>query len=298
MKIIIAPNAGACPGVKKALKVVETALEQCRNHIYCLHDIVHNRQVMEKLCLLGLQKAESLNSLTAGDNLIINTHGTGRSTYQEAFSKGINIIDTTCSNVRHVQKLAGDLASDNRRLIVAGERNHPEVEGIIAWCKSPSFVVKDIDEIISLDIKAEDKIALISQTTFSLKRFLEIGRYLQRHFRHLKIYQTICHATELRQKGISKIADQVEVFWVIGSHQSANTKSLLEIAQYYYSDSCLIEDLDEIDIDSLHGINTLGITAGASTPDWVINAVLKRIKDLSNEHVIHMGSIDKHDYYL
>lgn len=293
MKIILAPYAGACLGVKKALKVVEIVLGQCSNNIYCLHDIVHNKQVMKKLFRLGLQKVESLNRLTAGDNLIINTHGAGLSTYQEAFSKRINIIDTTCSIVRYVQKVACNLVDDNYQLIITGEGNHPEVEGILEWCQDSPIVVKDINDIQSLDIKADGKIALISQTTFSLNRFLEIGRYLQRHFRYLKIYQTICHSTELRQKGVLEISDKVDTIWVIGSHQSANTRALLEISRDCHPDSRLIEDFDEINIDFLYGINTLGITAGASTPDWVIQAVLKRIKDLSENRTRYTESIEK-----
>lgn len=297
MKIILALYAGACPGVKKAIKVVETALGQCRNNIYCLHDIVHNKQVMEKLFRLGLQKVESLNRLTAGDNLIINTHGTGLSTYQEAFSKRINIIDTTCSNVRYVQKVARNLVDDNYQLIITGEKNHPEVKGILEWCQDSPIVVKDINDMLSLNIKATDKTALISQTTFPLTRFSEIAWHLRNYYPSLKIYQTICHSTELRQKGISEISDKVDTIWVIGSSHSANTQALLEIAQSYHPDSRLIEESDEINIDFLYGINTLGITAGASTPDWVINAVLKRISDLSKNYVIYTESIGKHDYF-
>jgi len=297
MKIIIAPYAGACSGVKKALRVTETALIQCRDNIYCLHDIVHNKQVMEKLYRMGLQKVESLEKLIAGDNLIINTHGTGPFTYQNAFSRGVNIIDTTCSNVRHVQKLAGDLANDNHQLIITGEKNHPEVKGILEWCHGYPIVTKDINDMLSLNIKADSKIALISQTTFSLSRFSEIAQHLKKYCPALKIYQTICRSTELRQKGILEIAGKVDTLWVIGSAHSANTTALLGIAQNYHPDSRLIEDADEINIDFLYGINTLGITAGASTPDWVINTVLKRISGLSKNYVGYTESLGKHSSF-
>lgn len=298
MKIIIAPSAGACPGVTKALKVVETALKQCRDNIYCLHDIVHNDQVMGKLCRLGLKKIDSLDNLRAGDNLIINTHGAGPAIYRNALSKRINIIDTTCSNVSYVQRLAGDLVNDNYRLIITGEKNHPEVKGIIEWCDQPPIIIKDINNLPPLNIKDNDKVALISQTTFPLSRFLEIAQYLKNRYPSIMVYRTICHSTELRQKGVSEIADKVDTIWVIGSSHSANTQALLEMAQTYHPDSRLIEDITEINTDHLYGVNTLGITAGASTPDWVTNAVLERIKELSNNHIRYTESIEKHSYLL
>lgn len=281
MKVIIAPYAGACPGVKKALKVVETVLNQSHDNIYCLHDIVHNQQVMEKLHRIGLQKIGSLEELPTGGNLIINTHGVGPSIYQNAISKRINIIDTTCSNVRHVQKLAGDLASDNHRLIITGERNHSEVEGIVEWCARPPIVIKDTNDALSLNIRDNIKTALISQTTFPLNRFAEISNHLKNCCLSLKIYRTICRSTELRQKGVSVISDKVDTIWVIGSHHSANTKALLEIARAYHPDSRLVENITEINTEHFYGIKTLGITAGASTPDWVIQTILERINRLS-----------------
>ena len=293
MKIFVAPSAGACPGVTKALKVVEAALRQCPDNIYCLHDIVHNRQAMGRLLRLGLQKVDSLGRLKSGDNLVINTHGAGPSLYHNALSKRINIIDTTCANVRRGQKLAGDLAKAGYRLMITGEPNHPEVKGIIEWCGQPPIVIKDINDLSPLDIKDNIKIALISQTTFPVNRFLAIARHLKNCHSSLRIDRTICPSAELRQKGVSEIANKVDTIWVIGSSHSANTQALLEMAQTYHPDSRLIEDITEINTDHLYGVNTLGITAGASTPDWVINTVLERIKDLSENHIRYTESIEK-----
>lgn len=283
MKIIVAPYAGFCEGVSNAYKIVRKALEQ--KPCFCLHPIVHNKLVMENLSSHGLQLIESLERLQQGERLVINTHGVCPDVYDNARLKQIQVIDTTCPRVKHVQMLARQLVESRKQLLIAGDANHPETKGIMGWCWLQGVVIRNITDALSLN-KSFCPTALISQTTFPSDRFRNIVSHLKTIYHNLEVYHTICPATELRQRGALEIVNKVDSFFVIGGNESANTRVLLETIRKHHHLVRLIQEPADINADKLTGISILGITAGASTPPWCIREVIAKVKEISENTIL------------
>ena len=280
MKIIIAPRAGACRGVRRALDKTRSALQATPGHVLCLQDIVHNRQVMSRLYRDGLRQISDLSRAKTEDTLIINTHGTGPDIYLRARLQGIKIIDTTCSLVKNLQFLARRLVNSNYRLIIAGDPHHPETRGIVDWTGGRAVVVSQNENIL-FPFPSGAPVALISQTTFAPDRFELIARLLKKNYQNIKVHKTICPSTELRRQEALQLAEKMNTFWVIGSPDSANTLALLQAVKAIQPNARLIQDTADIEPDYLNGIASLGITAGASVPDWIIKDVVDRTKCLA-----------------
>jgi 4-hydroxy-3-methylbut-2-enyl diphosphate reductase len=278
MEVMVAPNAGFCEGVNKAYRMVRKALAQ--NPCFCLHPIVHNKLVMENLSLYGLKQVGTLKELQPNDRLVINTHGVCPAVYEEAKAKRIQVIDATCPRVQQVQALARQLVESRRQLFITGDINHPETKGILGWCQSQAIVVGNIAEALSSN-ESFCPTALISQTTFPAGRFHEIANHLKTIYNNLKVYSTICPATELRQKGSLETVNKVDGFWVIGGTESANTRALLETVRKHHPSARLIQEPSDIKAEYLDGVSVLGITAGASTPPWCIREVIEKVKKIS-----------------
>ena len=243
------------------------------NVINTLGSLIHNPCFTEFLKEKGIHEINSLKDAKA-KKLVIRSHGISRDLEEKIRQKDIKIIDTTCPFVKRVQKLATQFEKEGYIVLILGEKTHPEVIGIKSYAKKP-IIIKGIKDIPKF--KAQEKVALISQTTKNLKHFQAIAEYLKKKFKDAKIINTICDATEKRQKAARQLASQVDIMVVIGGKSSSNTTRLKEVCEKI-TKTYHIESEKELKRNWFKFIDMVGVTAGASTPDFSINAVLKRIK--------------------
>ena len=278
MKVILAENAGFCFGVKRAMKL---AFESARNSdlpIYSLGPLIHNPQQVEILNQKGVHEISDLESLKSDDVLIIRSHGTTPSILDFAKAKGLKIVDATCPFVVNAQKLAQELNSEGYQVIIVGEGDHPEVVGIMGFAKNKAWVIDKASTIQNLSKK--NRIGVVAQTTQSFENFREVVSALLEKCDELKVFNTICHATTQRQESAIKLAKRVDLMIVIGGHNSANTNRLTSLCKQYVT-TYHIETADEIDKSWFDGIEIVGVTAGASTPEWIVDDAIEKLTNIN-----------------
>jgi 4-hydroxy-3-methylbut-2-enyl diphosphate reductase len=280
LEIIVAKRAGFCFGVKRAIDItIETAKEN-REGLFTLGPIIHNPQVIEKL------EQEGIFPLEIGDlekkpvkSLIIRTHGIPCKTYDTISSFGIRIIDATCPFVKNAQHYAKLLKESGYQVVILGDRNHPEVKGIISYAGDDALVVDEHSPIPGL----KPKVGVVVQTTQPIEALKKVLSQIVEHAREVKVYNTICNSTALRLKETEEMARSADVMVVVGGKNSANTTQLANLCRSMSVRTYHIETEDEIDSSWFRGAKKVGITAGASTPEWIIAKVGKRIRDIEGE---------------
>ena len=267
MKVICAENMGFCFGVKRAL---DMALKE--RNAYTLGQLIHNPQVVELLEKKGIKVVNSINEINDG-TLIITAHGTSKSNIGKAKEKGLRIIDTTCPLVKRVHELAGEFDKKGYKIILLGNKEHQEVKGTASNAKDVT-IVNSAKEAGKLKF---NKACFLSQTTQSLEKFNEIVNILKGNILDLKVFNTICDATRKRQDSAMNLAKKVDLMIIIGGYNSANTKMLSQICSKIV-ETKHIEKADEIDGEWFKNKKIVGLTAGASTPDFVIEEVKEKIE--------------------
>lgn len=273
MEIIVGKTAGFCYGVKRA---VEGAIEETENkeEVYCLGEIVHNKEVVKKLKQKGIKQIEKIEEATG--KTIIRAHGIAKEIYEKAKEMNIEIKDLTCPKVLQIHKIAEDFQKEGYYIFLFGNKNHPENIGTISYCGNKYYVIEDLEKLPEALKKLEEsqvkKLAVIAQTTYNLEKFetgtKEIERLLEDKGIKIEIVNTICHATESRQKETEEISKNVDFMIIIGGKNSSNTQKLYEIAKKYCREAVCIEtkeELEKIELD-FSKYNKIGIMAGASTP--------------------------------
>ena len=269
MQVILAKHLGFCYGVKRAIKI---AREHADGKSCTLGPIIHNPQMVERLKNEGVGAVEKLSDMEEG-TIIIRSHGVGPKIYEEARARGLELIDATCPHVKKAQHSAKKLVDEGRQVIIIGEKNHPEVKSIFDWSNQKAIILESVEEAEKLP--AYKKLGIVSQTTFSSERFNAIVAGLLDKSRDIKILRTICTATDQRQTSALDLAERVELMIVIGGRNSANTTRLAQLT----AEKCRtyhIETAAELQPEWLRNIKIIGITAGASTPDWIIWEVHKK----------------------
>ena len=271
MEVILADNLGFCYGVKRAIQLAEdsAAPGQVTN---TLGPIIHNPQMVAKLAENGVGTVDSLDDVKEG-TIIIRSHGVGPDVYDRVEAMGLNMVDATCPHVRKAQSSARMLADEGYQVVIIGEKRHPEVKSIIEWAGDGAVAIETEEEANSLP--KYGKLGVVAQTTFSAPKFKLIVERLLDKSSDMKILRTICTATDQRQSAAMKLATEVDLMIVIGGKNSANTTRLAQLC----SDKCKtyhIETADELRDDWFDKIKKIGITAGASTPDWIIKEVYKK----------------------
>ena len=271
MEVILADNLGFCYGVKRAIQLAEdsAAPGQVTN---TLGPIIHNPQMVAKLAENGVGTVDSLDEVKEG-TIIIRSHGVGPKVYDRVEAMGLNMVDATCPHVRKAQSSAKMLADEGYQVVIIGEKRHPEVKSIIEWAGDGAVAIETEEEADSLP--KYGKLGVVAQTTFSAPKFKLIVERLLDKSSDMKILRTICTATDQRQSAAMKLATEVDLMIVIGGKNSANTTRLAQLC----SDKCKtyhIETADELRDDWFDKIKKIGITAGASTPDWIIKEVYKK----------------------
>lgn len=282
MEIIVGENAGFCYGVKRAVDGAKHEIEN-NNNIYCLGEIVHNKDVVKLLEQQGIKFIEDIKDSNGAT--IIRAHGVEKEVYDKAKKAGIELIDYTCPKVLKIHEIAEKYAQKGYYIMLTGSKTHPENVGTISFCGDNYFVVENeemlycaIEELKKSKIK---KILLLSQTTFSLEKFKNILDRIKELIPdniELIVKNTICPATRVRQEETSNIAQNVDKMIIIGGKNSSNTKKLFEISKKYCNNSYCIENEKELDLSLFNKDDKIGIMAGASTPQESINNVVEKLK--------------------
>ena len=287
MELIVGKTAGFCYGVKRAVDGAKEELKK-NERLYGLGEIVHNQEVIKELENLGMQFIDDIEE--SKGKTIIRAHGIPKQIYEEAKEKDIELIDYTCPKVLKIHEIAEEYAKKGYYIFLLGNKKHPEIIGTLSYCGDYKFVIEKEDDTIkaleTFEKTGIQKLLVISQTTYSLEKFYMIEEIIKNEIPRnieLVVKNTICQATEIRQKETEEMAKKVDSMIVIGGKNSSNTKKLYEIAKQYCKTVLLIENETELEINKLQSTDTVGIMAGASTPKESIESVIEKLKNVFNE---------------
>ncbi|MFR6291063.1 MAG: bifunctional 4-hydroxy-3-methylbut-2-enyl diphosphate reductase/30S ribosomal protein S1 [Peptococcaceae bacterium] len=298
MNFQIAPHAGFCFGVKMAIQKGEELVKSGHVPIATLGPLIHNPQEVRRLERLGIYARDTFEEISE-KTVLIRTHGVAPSVYDEAAKRGLELYDCTCPFVNKVQKIAHEHSQDGYLVLILGNRNHPEVQGILGWAGEKGIAFQDIAELEQVELRG-CKVCLVAQTTENLERFEGAVKMLKQYeISQLAVFNTICSATRERQNAALELAGTVDFMLVIGGLNSANTQKLANICRQNGCRTEHVESVDEIDIRWFDNVENVGITAGASTPDWIIREVIFKMEELTMEQGLEsygvVGDIGRHD---
>lgn len=287
LNIFIAENSGFCFGVKRAINIIDNVKNDHRDEkVYTLGPIIHNPQTVKRLTEEGIEVLEDIDSINSGV-VILRTHGVERSILEKLEKKDITIIDATCPFVGRAQEYVRELNERNYPVIIIGEKDHPEVMALKSQTDKEVYVVSQKDDYTVLKNLHSNRIGIVSQTTQNSDNFKSITSDLMDYFKELHIYNTICNATQLRQNSAIALAKSVDMMIIVGGFNSANTKRLYDLCRNILDRTYHIETEEGIKREWLKkDIHNVGIAAGASTPDWIIDNVkdyLKKYKEEQND---------------
>jgi 4-hydroxy-3-methylbut-2-enyl diphosphate reductase len=295
-EILLAQPRGFCAGVDRAIDIVELALKQFGAPIYVRHEIVHNAYVVEDLRNKGAIFIEELDDVPAGNTLVFSAHGVSKAVRIEAEARGLKIFDATCPLVTKVHVEVAKMRRDGAEIIMIGHRGHPEVEGTMGQTEEGMHLVETVDDVATLPVANPDKVAYVSQTTLSVDDTAEIIAALKRRFPHIMEPKKgdICYATTNRQEAVKFMAPQVEVVIVVGSPNSSNSNRLREVADKMGTPAYMVDNAGMIDPQWIAGIKRIGLTAGASAPEVLVQAVIDRLKELGAASVRPLPGVEEH----
>lgn len=278
MKVILAKRAGFCFGVKRATQMAFEAAGKDKN-TYTLGPIIHSPQVVNKLEEMGVKVLKNLESMDCG-TIIIRSHGVAAGEIDEAVQKELDIVDATCPFVKKAQEHVKSLSESGYGVVVVGDADHPEVQGIVSYGGDKVFVVGSGDEVRKLPKMS--KIGVVAQTTQSFENLKNVVSECLLRGGEIRVFNTICDATAVRQEEAKELACQVDCMLVVGGFNSANTRRLAEVCAEIQPRTHHIETAGEIDPTWFAGVERVGVTAGASTPKWIIDEVVARIGEMNN----------------
>ena len=280
MEVKTAKSAGFCFGVKRAVEKVYEVAGEKRSGVYTYGSIIHNEEVvgdLEKKGVSVLNSEEELKALAEG-TVIIRSHGVPRRIYEVLREKGLDYVDVTCPFVLKIHRIVERESRAGRHIVIIGDKDHPEVEGTRGWCEGPSTVIKTREEAEKFLREGHENVCIVSQTTFNYKNFQELVEILAKKRYDRLVLNTICNATNERQAEAAEIAKTVDAMIVIGGKHSSNTQKLFEICKGVCKNTYYIQTLADLDSDSFRSIQCVGITAGASTPNKIIEEVSKHVR--------------------
>ena len=290
MEIILAKSAGFCPGVRRAVDMVyeQTKEKEGIEPVYTYGPIIHNDEVVKDLEEKGVKVIHSLDELDhlVKGTVIIRSHGVSRHTCETIEAKGFHIIDATCPFVKRIHNIVEEQGKEGRDIIIIGNPDHPEVQGIQGWCLTPSTVIHTVDEAVSFSQQNDKKLCIISQTTFNYIKFKELVEILCKKGYDINCINSICNATAVRQEEARTIASKADAMIVIGDKNSSNTQKLYEISKKECENTYYIQTLVDLDLTAFESIRNVGITAGASTPNNIIEEVHTAMSEMSFEQLL------------
>ena len=277
-EVILAKSAGFCFGVKRA---VDTVYEQTgKKNVYTFGPIIHNEEVvkdLEKKGVFVINTMEELDDITEG-TVIIRSHGVSSAVYEALRKKGVEIVDATCPFVLKIHNIVKQESANGKQIVIIGNEKHPEVEGIMGWSKPQVHVVDTVEKAQHLQLDPQREVCIVSQTTFNYNKFKELVEIISEKGYNIIIRNTICNATEERQTEAREIAKRVDAMIVVGGSSSSNTRKLYEICKNECKDTYYIQTLNDLDMTSLGKADCIGITAGASTPNNIIQEVYTNVR--------------------
>jgi 4-hydroxy-3-methylbut-2-enyl diphosphate reductase len=294
-EILLAQPRGFCAGVDRAIEIVERALQQFGAPIYVRHEIVHNKFVVEDLRNKGAIFIEDLDDVPAGNTLVFSAHGVSKAVRQEAESRGLKIFDATCPLVTKVHVEVSKMRRQGAEIVMIGHDGHPEVEGTMGQAEEGMHLVETVEDVARLQVANPDLLAYVSQTTLSVDDTAEIIAALKTRFPNIMEPKKgdICYATTNRQEAVKFMAPQVEVVIVVGSPNSSNSNRLRELADKLGTPAYMIDQADMIDPQWIAGKKRIGLTAGASAPEVLVQAVIDRLKQLGAASVRALEGVEE-----
>ena len=283
MNVKLAKSAGFCFGVKRAVDTVNSEIAKATNKkIYTYGPIIHNEEVVNEFKAQGVDVIEEgmdLSGIQPG-TVIIRSHGVSREVQNNLMNSGFDVVDATCPFVKKIHRLVDEHSAAGYYILVVGNPSHPEVEGIVGWINGDDYKVISNDSDLSfLENVKERKICMVSQTTYNHRKFQDLVEIITEKGYDILVLNTICNATEERQVEASEISKEVDAMIVIGGKKSSNTQKLFEICKRECEDTYYIQTKDDLDLSVLQSIDNVGITAGASTPNKIIEEVQQYVRD-------------------
>ena len=286
MEINIAKSAGFCFGVRRAVDTVYK--ESAKKNVYTYGPIIHNDEVVADLERQGVGVINDSNEFRSlgKETIIIRSHGVPKAIYDEIADAGLDLVDATCPFVRKIHRIVEKESGDGRVVIIVGNNHHPEVEGIMGWCHTTPIVIENREQAEAIAVDADTKLSIVSQTTFNYNKFQYLVEIISEKGYDINVFNTICNATEERQKETRELAMRSDAMIVIGGRHSSNTQKLFEISKKECSNTFYIQTKNDLNMEDFHNIGILGITAGASTPNNIIKEVHESMAEMSFDQML------------
>ncbi len=292
-EVLMAEPRGFCAGVDRAIEIVERALVKFGAPIYVRHEIVHNTYVVEDLKSKGAIFIEDLAEVPPGATLVFSAHGVSQAVRREAAARGFNVFDATCPLVSKVHVEVAKLAREGYEFIMIGHKGHPEVEGTMGQLSEGIFLVEDVADVAAVQLTRPDRVAVVTQTTLSVDDAAEILAAVKQRFPAVREpkQQDICYATQNRQDAVKVLSPQVDVVVVVGSPTSSNSNRLRELAERLGTDAYMVDSPEDLRAEWFEGKRRVGLTAGASAPDILVQQVIARLRSLGAVSVRNLPGV-------
>jgi (E)-4-hydroxy-3-methyl-but-2-enyl pyrophosphate reductase len=284
VKILVAKTAGFCWGVSRAIDLVMKAADEGQGPIYTDGALIHNPQVLKVLESSNVHVSSDITNIDDG-TIAIRAHGITPERRQELKDKGLKIVDATCPHVGGIQGVVKQHAIQGYSIVIVGERGHPEVIGLLGFTQGRGYLIDQDEDIEKLPPLPPDKVCIVAQSTQSRARLLEVTEKIQSRYPEALMFDTLCDVTSDRQDEVLEMARMVDLMIVVGGKNSGNTQRMADLSREAGIKTYHIETEDELSLEDIQGHEVIGLTAGASTPDWMIQRVHKRIEELSQQEV-------------
>ncbi len=299
MQIILAQPRGFCAGVERAIAVVETLLEKNKSPVYVRHEIVHNKRVVDNLKNKGVAFVEEVEQIPNGSLTVFSAHGVSKQVKQDAKARNLVTVDATCPLVTKVHSQGQRYAAKGYEIIMVGHADHPEVQGTIGQIPGKVHLISDTADVNDLEVSNPDRVAFITQTTLSVDDTDDVVKALKQKFPKIvgPDIDDICYATQNRQNAVRKMAKKVDLVLVVGASNSSNSNRLCEVSRANGVPAYLVQYADDLNMDWLTDKNVIGITAGASTPEELVQEVIARIAEYEDTEVSTMDGTEENVHF-
>jgi 4-hydroxy-3-methylbut-2-enyl diphosphate reductase len=296
MEVLLAQPRGFCAGVDRAIAIVERALQVHGAPIYVRHEIVHNTHVVADLRAKGAVFVDELDRVPAGATVVFSAHGVSKAVRNEAQARGLLVFDATCPLVTKVHVEVERMRAQGREVVMIGHEGHPEVEGTMGQVEGGVYLVESLDDVAKLEVRDPELLAYVTQTTLSIDDAAQIVAALKHRFPNIAAPKKadICYATQNRQDAVKVMAPQVDLVIVIGSQTSSNSNRLREVAERFGVPAHLVDSADDVDPAWLQGRRRIGVTAGASAPESLVQSLIEHLRSLGADRVRVLGGVEEH----
>ena len=299
MKVVLAKPRGFCAGVERAIAIVERALEIYGPPVYVRHEIVHNQHVVENLRGKGAHFVDEVDEIPDGAITVFSAHGVSQAVEDAARARGLPVIDATCPLVAKVHKEGQKYERSGREVVLIGHEGHPEVEGTLGRVNGTVHLVSTVEDVAKLKVKDPAMMSYVTQTTLSVDDTRDVIEALKARFPEIigPDMRDICYATQNRQQAIRDLAGEVDLILVVGSQNSSNSNRLREIGMEKNVPTYLIDDASCIDASWFEGVETVGITAGASAPELLVQDLVERLREMSEIEIEHLDGVEERVHF-